>query len=295
MSIKTLGMRGGIGNICRYVILFSVSVVLLFPVAYMLTNSFMDSKEVAETYNTVADNGDIQNKRQDTVSFKLIPESVSFMQYYNVLLRKPKFLIMFWNSVIITIPIIIGQIIVSSMAAYAFSKLSFPFRDKIFFLYIIVMMMPFQVTLVPNYIMLKQLDMLGTYAAVIMPGVFSTFGVFLLRQFMMYIPNHYCEAAKIDGAGYFRTFTGVMLPQCKGALASLAILVFIDNWNMVEQPLIFLKNVNMHPLSVFLSRINSEDIGIAFACGLLYMIPALLVFLYGEDFLIEGIQLSGIK
>lgn len=146
-----------------------------------------------------------------------------------------------------------------------------------------------------QYITLKKLGLLGSYLAVILPGIFNTFGVFLLRQFMIRIPDEYGEAAKIDGAGHFRIFASVVLPQCKGALASLAILVFVDNWNMVEQPLIFLDNEQMHPLSIFLSRINTSEMGVVFACGILYLVPALLVFLYGENYLIEGIQRSGLK
>ena len=146
-----------------------------------------------------------------------------------------------------------------------------------------------------QYITLKKLGLLGSYLAVILPGIFNTFGVFLLRQFMIRIPDEYGEAAKIDGAGHFRIFASVVLPQCKGALASLAILAFIDNWNMVEQPLIFLKNMDMHPLSVFLRDINYSELGLAFACGVLYMIPPLIIFFYGENHLVQGIQLSGIK
>jgi multiple sugar transport system permease protein len=202
---------------------------------------------------------------------------------------------MFWNSVIITVPIVVGQIIVSVLGAYAFAKLKFPFRDPLFFVYIIVMMMPFQVTLVPNFIILRQMKLLGSFAAIILPGIFSTFGVFLLKQFMAQVPDEYNEAAKIDGAGYFFTFLKIILPQCKGALASLAILVFIDNWNIVEQPLIFLEDEIKYPLSIFLSRINSSELGIAFACGILFMLPSLLVFLYGENYLVEGIQHSGLK
>lgn len=297
-----------IKSFIKYALLVIISFTLLFPVLYMVTNSFMSSREVIDnisilsgdsesvnTDNTADSSNDNKEIRQRYISFRLIPEQVSLMQYYNVLLRKPKFLVMFWNSVFMTLPIMIGQIIVATLAAYAFSKLKFPGSDTIFFLYIIVMMMPFQVTLVPNYIMLSKLNLLGSYWAVIFPGAFATFGVFLLRQFMMYIPEDYCEAAKIDGAGYVKSFFHVILPQCKGALASLAILVFIDNWNMVEQPLIFLKDETMHPLSIFLARINEGEIGIAFACGILYMIPALLVFLYGENYFIEGIEISGIK
>lgn len=295
----TMNVNGGIIKrvrmYMRYAALICISFLLLFPMLYMLTNSFMESREVTQTYSALA-GGDISHGgKSPSIGFKLIPKKVSFMQYYNVLLRKPKFLVLFWNSVIMTVPIMLGQMIVSFFAAYAFSKLRFPFRDKIFFVYIIVMMMPFQVTLVPNYIISKQLNLLGSYWSVILPGVFATFGVFLLRQFMLNIPDEYTEAATIDGAGYLRTLTKIILPQCKGATASLAILVFVDNWNMVEHPLIFLKDETMHPLSIFLSRINSGEIGIAFACGILYMLPMLLIFLYGENYLVEGIQLSGIK
>lgn len=281
-------------SIAKYLIILIISAALLFPVVYMLANSFMSSKEVMNNYGALSEETAIEGEPPD-ITFNLVPDNVTFMQYYNVLLRKPRFLFMFWNSVFVTFPIVFGQVAVAAMAAYAFSKLRFPFSNKIFFIYIIVMMMPFQVTLVPNYIILTKLNLIGSYLSIILPGVFATFGVFLLRQFMMQIPDDYCEAAKIDGAGYSRSFLAVILPQCKGAIASLAILVFIDNWNMVEQPLIFLKDESMHPLSIFLSRINSMDLGVAFACGILYMIPTLLVFLYGENYFIEGIELSGIK
>jgi multiple sugar transport system permease protein len=292
-SAKTMGHKARI--ILRYAMLICISVILLFPLVYMLAGSFTDRAEVAENYAVVS-GADIQADTEiKSVGFRLIPEKASLMQYYNVLLRRPRFLDYFWNSVRMTVPIMLGQMVVSLLAAYAFAKLRFPFRDKLFFAYIIVMLMPFQVTLVPNYIMLRDTNLLGSYWAVILPGMFTTFGVFLLRQFIRQIPDEYCEAARIDGAGYLRTLTNVILPQCKGAMASLGILVFVDNWNMVEQPLIFLKDESMHPLSIFLSRINEGEIGIAFACGILFMLPALLIFLYGENYFVEGIQLSGIK
>ena len=295
VRVKTKKKQITFKSIIKYMVLICIAAALLFPVIYMVTNSFMSNSEVLRNYSVISSggtdsavsDGGIKETEHSYINFTLIPDTVSFMQYYNVLLRKPKFLLMFWNSVFLTVPIVVGQIIVATLAAYAFSKLKFPFSDKIFFIYIIVMMMPFQVTLVPNYIVLKNLNLMGSYWSIILPGTFATFGVFLLRQFMIYIPDEYCEAAKIDGAGYLKSFFRIILPQCKGALASLAILVFIDNWNMVEQPLIFLENETMHPLSIFLSRINEQEIGIAFACGMLYMIPTLLVFLYGENYFIE--------
>lgn len=286
-----IGKENSPGKIILFIFLVIISLAVIFPVIYMFANSFLNYVEAEVTYKPLFSGMGSGGK----LSFKLIPDKVDIIQYYTIFLKNPLYLMMFWNSVIITLPIMIGQMIVASLAAFAFSKLRFPFRNTIFFIYIIVMMMPFQVTLVPNYITLDALNLLGTFQAIILPGVFSTFGVFLLKQFMTYLPDAYCEAGKIDGAGYLRIFSRIILPQCKGALASLAILVFIDNWNMVEQPLIFLENEMMHPLSIFLGSINQQEISIAFACGFLYMIPTILIFLYFENDFIEGIKLSGIK
>jgi len=252
------------------VILFAVAVVFLFPLILTVTNSFMSEQEIDNSYSMVASNNSSQ--QGDTFSgkyadVKLIPAMVTVKQYYTALVKRTQFLVKFWNSVILVIPIILGQIFVASMAAYAFAKMEFIFRDKLFFAYIIIMMMPFQVTLVPNYIMAGRLGLLGSYLSIILPGIFGTFGVFLMRQFMEYIPDAYIESAKVDGASQFKIFSSVILPMSKTGLAALSILVFIDNWNMVEQPLIFLQDVNMHPLSIYLSSINEGERGIAFAAS----------------------------
>ncbi len=280
------------------VVLLAMAVVFLFPLVLTVTNSFMSEKEIENSYSMVTSSNSSQ--KDSTLSgkyanIKLIPDMVTIKQYYTALIKRTQFLIKFWNSLIIVVPIILGQILVSSMAAYAFAKLEFVFRDKLFFTYIIIMMMPFQVTLVPNYIMADKLGLVGSYSSIILPGIFGTFGVFLMRQFMMYIPDAYVESAKVDGASQLRIFFSIILPMSKTGLAALAILVFIDNWNMVEQPLIFLQDVNMHPLSTYLSSINSGEMGIAFAASTIYMLPMLLIFLYGENYLVEGIQLSGLK
>ncbi|TGE35511.1 carbohydrate ABC transporter permease [Desulfosporosinus fructosivorans] len=280
------------------VVLLAMAVVFLFPLILTVTNSFRSEQEIENSYSMVtSSNPDQQGSTLSGkyANVKLIPDMVTLTQYYTALVKRTQFLIKFWNSLIIVVPIVLGQIIVSSMAAYAFAKLEFIFRDKLFFTYIIIMMMPFQVTLVPNYIMADKLGLVGSYSSIILPGIFGTFGVFLLRQFMMYIPDAYVESAKVDGAGQFRIFFSIILPMSKTGLAALAILVFIDNWNMVEQPLIFLQDVNMHPLSTYLSSINSGEMGIAFAASTIYMLPMLLIFLYGENYLVEGIQLSGLK
>lgn len=279
-------------------LLFIMALLFLFPLLLTITNSFMSEQEINNSYSMVASNN--PNRQNNAFSgkyadVKLIPAMVTVKQYYTALVKRTQFLIKFWNSVIIAVPIIVGQILVASMAAYAFAKMKFVFRDKLFFAYIIIMMMPFQVTLVPNYIVASKLGLLGSYLSILLPGIFSTFGVFLMRQFMAYLPDAYIESADVDGAGPFKIFSSIVLPMSKTGLAALAILVFIDNWNMVEQPLLFLQDVNMHPLSLYLSGINEGERGIAFAASTIYMLPMLLVFLYGENYLVQGIQLSGIK
>jgi multiple sugar transport system permease protein len=229
------------------------------------------------------------------VRLKWIPDRVTISQNYYVLVKQPQFLFMFWNSVIITAPIIAGQIVVSALAGYAFSQLRFRMREPLFFIYIVTMLMPFQVTLVPNFIIADRLGLLDSYLAIIFPGIFGAFGVFLLRQFMAYIPFAYIEAARIDGCNQLQIFLRIVMPLCKPGIAALAMLLFIDNWNMVEQPLIFLQDAAKQPLSVYLSVIGEGERGIAFAACAIYMMPMILMMLYAENHLVEGIQLSGIK
>mgnify|MGYP003295223738 CR=1 FL=1 len=137
------------------------------------------------------------------------------------------------------------------------------------------------------------LGILDTRWAIWLPGMFSPFAVYLLTKYMKRIPKSIIEAAKVDGAGEFKIFMKICLPLCKGAIYSVAILIFIDYWNMVEQPLILLLDEYLHPLSIFLSKINSGEIGLAFAVACIYMVPSLLIFLYGEDYLVEGISYQG--
>ena len=191
------------------------------------------------------------------------------------------------------LPIVIFQVGVASVAAYSFTRWRGKIRSGIFFFYVILMLMPYQVTLVPNYLVSEKLGILNTRWSIILPGIFAPFSVFLLTKFMRRIPYALIESAKVDGAGEWDIFTKICLPQCRSALYSIAILVFIDYWNMVEQPLILLQDADAQPLSVFLSSINAGEIGLAFAMATVYMIPSLLLFLHGEEYLVEGIANSG--
>jgi multiple sugar transport system permease protein len=276
-------------------VLILLALLFAAPLLLTVTNSFMSESEIRSNYNMVGSGTAAAGGEAVFANLKLIPDVITLKQYYTVLFKRLQFLYMFWNSAAIVLPIVFGQLLVASMAAYAFAKLEFKGREKLFYLYIVVMLMPFQVTLVPNYLIAERLGLTGSILSIILPGIFSTFGVFLLRQFMTYIPDAYTEAARVEGAGHWTVFTRIALPMTKTGLAALTILVFIDNWNMVEQPLIFLQDMGKQPLSVFLAEINAGERGIAFAASVIYMVPMLLVFLYGEDYLVQGIQLSGIK
>ncbi|WP_083677884.1 carbohydrate ABC transporter permease [Paenibacillus sp. FSL R7-0337] len=272
-----------------------VALLMLFPIGVTLINSFMSSREIGINYGPVGQMNTVIEGRSDPfANLKWLPDQVSLEQYGKVLLESPVYLSMFWNSVFLVVPIIAGQTLIAALAAYAFSKLRFRGRELLFLVYVLTMLMPFQVTLVPNYIMADRLGLLNSPGAIILPGIFAAFGVFMLRQFMLDIPYAYIEAAKMDGAGHLRIFYTLIVPMVQPGLAALTILLFVDYWNMVEQPLIFLDDPLRQPLSVYLSNVSSEK-GLAFAASVIYMAPMVLLFLYAETYFIEGIQLSGIK
>ena len=271
------------------------AVLFLMPIILTITKSFMSASEISANYGSVFATNSRGGKVyiSEKVNLKFIPDMVSFSQYITVLFKSPEYLLKFWNSVVLVGPIVVFQLFVAALASYGFTRYRGRIREIIFFSYIILMLMPYQVTLVPNYLVAGWFKTLDTYWAIWLPGIFSPFAVFLLTKFMRRIPTSVIEAAQIDGAGEWQIFKRVCMPLCKGAVCSAAILVFIDYWNMVEQPLILLSDAEKHPLSVFLSKINAGEIGLAFAVATIYMVPSLLVFLYGEEYLVDGITYQG--
>ncbi|MBR7045891.1 MAG: carbohydrate ABC transporter permease [Lachnospiraceae bacterium] len=269
--------------------------LFLMPILLTFTNSFMSPSEISANYGQVfatTDNGGKMFIAQK-VNLKFLPDMVTFRQYVTVLFRSPAYLLKFWNSVFYVVPIVVFQLAVASLAAYGFARYSGKKKAALFFSYIIIMLMPYQVTLVPNYLVSSWMHILNTRWAIWLPGIFSPFAVYMLTKYMRRIPRSIYEAAEIDGAGEWQIFTRICMPLCRSGLASIAILIFIDYWNMVEQPLILLSDQEMHPLSVFLSEINSGEISLAFAVAVIYMVLPLLIFLYGEEYLIEGITYQG--
>ncbi|NEZ44192.1 carbohydrate ABC transporter permease [Paenibacillus alvei] len=285
-----------IRNLSVTLVMACIGLIMLFPIVITFTNSLMTEHEIRGNYELVGQMPVVtQGEPAAFVNLKLIPDWLSFEQYGSVLLDTPTYLFMLWNSIAMVVAIIAGQTVVSALAAYAFAKLRFRGREGWFRVYLLTMLMPFQVTLVPNYIIADELGLMNTASAIILPGIFAAFGVFMLRQFMLSIPYALVEAAQMDGAGHYRIFYQIMLPLMKPGIAALIVLLFVDYWNMVEQPLIFLEEAFKQPLSLYLSRIHKEAQGIGFAASMIYMTPMVLLFLYAESYFIEGIQMSGIK
>lgn len=271
------------------VLFLVITVIYMAPLIVTFANSFMSSTEVERNYNISG------MEEESYVDMNIIPEKVTLSQYAELLFDSPVYLNMFWNSIKIIVPIVVGQIFVSTLAAYAFSVLNFRGKELLYFLYIIVMLLPLQVTLMPNYIVADWFHITDSYLAIILPGIFNPFGVFLLRQFMKSMPDAYMEAAKIDGAGHGTIFISIIVPMIKPGIAATVMLTLLDYWNLVDQAVIFIQNAEKQPLSTFLAQINNGDIGLSFASSCFYAIPMLLVVFYGQEYLKQGIGITGIN
>lgn len=273
----------------RRMILGAAGVFMVFPLLLMFGNSFMGAQELEEAY------GAVLGKGSGEVSARLIPQYPTLRPYVELLLDSPDFFVMFWNSCKQVFPILIGQMVIGIPAAWAFARYSFKGRKVWFLMYMILMVMPFQVTMVSNYLLLSGLSLMDTHFALILPGIFSTFPVFIMEKFFKAIPEALLEAAKADGAGPIQSFLKIGLPLgTPGIMASL-ILNFLEYWNAIEAPMTFLKTKSKLPLSLYLPDITSDQMSVAFVASIVMMLPAMLVFLWGKEYLTQGIAASGLK
>jgi len=279
-----------------YAILVSISLIFIFPLIITVTNSFVTEMEIGLNYTTKLSLFDVLDQvSENFISMNIIPSQFSFGQYKEVLINQPSFIILLMNSIKITVPVVIGNLVISLLSAYAFTIWEWKYKEVLFFVYVIVMLMPLQAVLVPNYIIAEQLNIKESYLAIILPGIFSPFGTFLLRQGLKNMPMEYFEAAQIDGANKIQVLVYIVLPQMKSGIAALTMLTFIEYWNLVEQAIIFIKDYYKEPLSVFLSRIADGNIGVIFAASCIYMFLPFWFLIVGQKNLEKGIELSGIK
>lgn len=266
-----------------FCLLFWVPVLVMFP------NSFMGTEELKASYGGVLGGG------TEAVRLELLPVYPTLKPYVELLLDSPDFFVMFWNSVKQVVPILIGQVLIGMPAAWAFGRYRFRGRRILFLLYMILMIMPFQVTMVSSYLVLSELSLMDTHLAIILPGIFSAFPVFIMQKFFRSIPDALVEAAMVDGAGQFKIFLHVGVPLGLPGIMASVLLNFLEYWNAIEAPMTFLKTKSKLPLSLYLPQITTDQVGSSFAASIVMMLPAVLIFLWGQEYLEQGIVASGLK
>ena len=280
-----------IGRVLSYLTLWAVGAFVLLPIVLTFLYSFFPQSEIKNFLGT-------RNNYSDEAWMPVLlsPSMASIRQYYTILIEQPMYLNLFVNSAGYTAAILLGQMAVIPMTAYALSRFRFYVRDLSFFFVLVLMILPFHFTMAPSVITMRTLGLMETSWAVILPMVFSPFYIFLLRQFMIGLPNELLEAGMIDGAGTWRCFVHVVVPVCRPIIGAAAALSFADCWNMVEQPLIYLAGRQSRmPLSVLFNQIGTDNSEIAFAGAALYILPALLIYGYFQEDVLLGIQLSELK
>lgn len=259
------------------------------PVLLLLSGTVMSRYELIQNLlPLMADN-------ENMIGWTFFPDYPTFEHFARILFYTPQFFVVFWNSMKIVTLILAGQLLLAVPAAWAFAVYPFRFRKLLFTLYVVLMLMPFQVTMLSSYLVLNGMGLINTHAAVILPAVFSTFPVFLIYRGFCSLPKGLIEAARIDGAGEWMIFRKIGLPLSSGGILSAAVLGFLEYWNLMEQPLAFLEDQSLWPLSLYLPEIGLTQAGYSFVASVITLIPAIFVFLAGRDYLEQGIVASGLK
>lgn len=271
------------------VVLLCFALLTVSPVLFLLTGTFMGNKEITDLLAPLLQGED------GFVSWQMIPQFPTLQNLVQLLFDSPEFFQMFWNSVKLTGCIMAGQLIIGMPAAWGLARYSFPGRRWIYMLYIVMMMMPFQVTMLSEYLVLDAFRLLDTSASVIFPGIFSTFSVFIMFRFFRGIPESVLEAARMDGAGEWMLFLRLGIPLGASGIISAMVLSFLECWSMIEQPMTFLTTKSLWPLSLFLPAIHDGNAGLSLCASLAALLPAVFVFLLGQDYLEQGIASSAVK
>lgn len=261
-------------------VMMAFGLFMLMPLLWMISASL---KEEGEVFG---------------YTVQWIPKVLKWDNYKEVWFGAYPFYVFYLNSIKVTFTSVIGLVLTSTLAAYGFSKLKFIGRDVIFLIYLSTMMIPQQAILVPRFILFKNIGILNTHLSLILPGIFMTFGVFLLRQFFLTIPYELSEAAIMDGANHLRICFQIIMPLAKPAIVSLIIISFVWRWNNYEEPLIFLSTKELFTIPVALTLFIGEyetRYSLIMAASCSAVIPVLAVFLLGQKYFIQGVVTTGIK
>lgn len=270
---------GWFKNVLAHFILVCATVSFLFPFIWMLSGAFKNGTEVVKMPPT------------------LIPSTFNFNNFNEIQQYFPIFKFL-QNSIIVSVVTTAAQLLVSTMAAFVFAKIQFKGRETLFFLFLITMMIPVQVTMTPLFIVFQKLGLVNTLAGIILPGIFSAYGTFLLRQHIMTIPDVLLEAAYMDGAGYVKVFRSIIVPLSKPALATFGIFSFMSSWNNFLWPLLIISNKDLMTLPIGLSKLQGRwatDWNILMAGNVVSFIPIFIVFLFAQKYFVKGMTMSGIK
>lgn len=274
------GKIPGLEVILLYVFLIILAILFILPIFYLFMGSFKAESELFR------------------VPFKWLPDKFQFGNFINMFLSIPFFKYL-KNTMIIVVCNIVGSLLSCSLVAYGFSRLRWPGRDKVFILVLITMILPYQVTLVPLFLMFTKMKWIGTFLPLTVTCFFGNpFFIFLLRQFFTGIPQDISEAARIDGAGEFTIFSKLVIPMAKPALTTVAIFAFIRSWNDFLGPLVFLGKDELYTLSLAASMLKSNldpNWSLLLALGAVMILPVLILFFVMQKYFIQGIAMSGIK
>lgn len=269
--------------------LLALGLLFCMPVPVLLSGSLMSRYELGQSlFPLIADT-------EELIGWRFFPHYPTFAHYGRILFGTPQFFVVFWNSVKIAGSILAGQFLIAVPAAWAFAVYRFRFRRLLFTLYIVLMLMPFQVTMLSSYLVLDKCGLMNTQGAIILPAVFSTFPVFLVYRGFCSLPKGLIEAARIDGAGEWLIFWKIGLPLASGGIMSAAVLGFLEYWSLIEQPMAYLEDKSLWPLSLYLPEIQIEQAGYSFVASVITLIPAVFVFLAGQEYLEQGIAASALK
>ena len=276
---RITGLKRKVGNTILLILVWIPVVVTLTILLFLLGASFMEPSEVSRLW-------------QDGISaFHILPRFFSIQSWKEILYQTPKYLLHFWNSVWITLPTVTGSVAISVLTGYGLALLRFRGKKILILGLILLMLLPYQVTLTPNFLVLDWLGLLNSRWAAIFPGMFHPLGMVAMAYFMLAVPQETMDAAQVDGAGQWRCFCYIALPQVKGGIAILALYNFLDSWNMVEPIVALLQDTALYPLSVALSGFSVTHPGISAACSVLFVIPALLIFGMTREQLIDGLHI----
>lgn len=282
-------MKQKTGKIAGILLLTAAALFALTPLVFLFTGTFMGTAEIQEYA------GSVLLGREGYAGWRMIPQYPTLKNVVELLLDSPEYFHMFWNTVKLSCGVLIGQMIFGMPGAWGLARYSFPGKGLIYRLYILLMMMPFQVMMLSEYLTLEKISINNTLWAVIAPGAFSTFSVFLMYRFFSEVPEEIIEAARIDGAGEWQIFWHVGLPLGSAGVCSALILQFLECFSMIEQPIAFLKDKSLWPLSLYLPEINVKESGFAMCASLVTLLAALLVFINGKDYIEQGIVASALK